>query len=157
MIFKKVFKKFFYHPIKDSNKPNSCQGSWVKQNWIFTALSLQQKLEIFWDFLKLDFSYILLCNKKIDPLVVPSLIIWSWFEQTLIYVWCFFGKMIFEKMIFEKYKQIFLKFLITPIWRKFCPSVEQTGNPSPRMLYAKFGWNWSSGEENVKSLQQQRQ
>ena len=56
----------------------------------------------------------------------------------------------------------FLYFVIISPWKRAWPFIWTNLNPlHPRMLCAKFGWNWpsSSGEEdeNVKSLQTDRQ
>ena len=55
----------------------------------------------------------------------------------------------------------FCYFLIIPPWKRAGPFIKTKLNPlHPRMLCAKFGWNWSSGsgekDENVKSLHQRR-
>ena len=56
----------------------------------------------------------------------------------------------------------FCYFVIIPPWKRAGPFIWTNLNPlHPRMLCAKFGWNWpsSSGvkDENVKSLQMDRQ
>ena len=53
-------------------------------------------------------------------------------------------------------------FVIISPWRRARPFIWTNLNPlHPRMLCAKFGWNWPSGsgeeDENVKSLRQQWQ
>ena len=53
-------------------------------------------------------------------------------------------------------------FVIISPWKRAEPSIWTNLNPlHPRMLCAKFGWNWPSGsgeeDENVKSLQTDRQ
>ena len=54
----------------------------------------------------------------------------------------------------------FLYFVIVSPWGKTWPFIWSNLNPlHPRILCAKFGWNWPSGseeEENVKSLQWRR-
>ena len=53
-------------------------------------------------------------------------------------------------------------FVITSPWKRAGPFIWTNLNPlHPRMLCAKFGWNWLSGsgeeDENVRSLRRQRQ
>ena len=53
-------------------------------------------------------------------------------------------------------------FVIISPWKKAGPFIWTNLNPLyPKMLCAKFGWNWPSGsgeeDENVKSLQTDRQ
>ena len=53
-------------------------------------------------------------------------------------------------------------FVIISPWKRARPFIWTNLNPlHPRMLCAKFGWNWPSGsgeeDENVKSLRRQRQ
>ena len=52
----------------------------------------------------------------------------------------------------------FCSFVIISPWKKAGPFIWKNLNPLyPKLLYAKFGWNWSSGsgeeDKNVKSLQ----
>ena len=51
----------------------------------------------------------------------------------------------------------FRYFVIISPWKRAWPFIWRNYNPHyPRMLCAKFGWNWRSGsgeDENVKSLQ----
>ena len=52
-------------------------------------------------------------------------------------------------------------FVIISLWKGAGPFIQTNLNPFyPRMLCAKFGWNWPSGsgeeDENVKSLQTDR-
>ena len=56
----------------------------------------------------------------------------------------------------------FRYFVIISPWKRAGPFIWTNLNPlDPRMLCAKFGWNWPSGsgeeDENVKSLQTDRQ
>ena len=56
----------------------------------------------------------------------------------------------------------FRYFVIISPWKRSGPIIRTKLNqPNPRMLCAKFGWNWLSGsgqeDENVKSLQTDRQ
>ena len=63
-----------------------------------------------------------------------------------------------DNYILSKY---FPCFVIISAWKRMWPFICRNLNPlRPRMLYAKFGWNWlyGSGEdENVKSLQTDKQ
>ena len=56
----------------------------------------------------------------------------------------------------------FLYYVIISPWKRAWPFIWTNLNPlHPRMLCAKFGWNWPSGsgeeDEHVKSLQTDRQ
>ena len=56
------------------------------------------------------------------------------------------GPVVLEKKIFLMCQCIFAILLLSPFGKGRGPSFEQTWIPFiPRMLYAKFGWNWSSG------------
>ena len=56
----------------------------------------------------------------------------------------------------------FSYFVIISTWKRAGPLIWTNMNPRhPRMLFAKFVWNWTSGsgeeDENVKSLRQRQQ
>ena len=56
----------------------------------------------------------------------------------------------------------FCFFIIISPWKRAWPFICINLNPlNPRMLFAKFGWNWPTGsgeeDENVKNLRQQQQ
>ena len=66
-----------------------------------------------------------------------------------------------EKKIF-KFRQCIFAIVIISHWKSLWSFIWWNLNPlHPRMLCAKFGWNWPSGsweeDENVKSLQMDRQ
>ena len=88
------------------------------------------------------------------------------FEQTLISFTqgCFvpslveIGPLVLD---FQNSFMYFRYFVIISPWKRAWPFIWLNSNLlHPRMLCAKFGWNWSRGsgeeEENVKSLQRQR-
>ena len=63
---------------------------------------------------------------------------------------------------FLNFVNVFSLFSNNLPWKREGPLIWTNLNPLyPRMLCAKFGWNWPSGsggeDENVKSLQQRRQ
>ena len=66
------------------------------------------------------------------------------------------GPVVLEKKIFRFRQCFFHYFVIISPWKRAGPYFWTTLNPLyPRMLCAKFGWNWPSGsgekDENVKS------
>ena len=69
------------------------------------------------------------------------------------------GPIDLEKKIFKFRQSIFTISLLSSFaWKRVGPCIWTNLNPfHPRMLCAKFGWNWFSGfgeeDENVKSLQ----
>ena len=67
----------------------------------------------------------------------------------------------FWRISFQIRQCIFTIFIIISPWRRVGPFIWINLNSlHPRMLFVKFGWNWSSGsgeDENVKSLQTDRQ
>ena len=75
-----------------------------------------------------------------------------YFVQSLVDI----GQVALEKNIFKYCQWIFTILQLSPQ----DPSLEKKLNPlHPKMLCAKFGWNWLSGsgeDENVKSQQWQR-
>ena len=70
------------------------------------------------------------------------------------------GQVVLEKIL-TFFKSIFRYFVIISHWKRVWPFIWINLNTlCPRMLCAKFGWNWPSGsfeeDENVKSLQTDR-
>ena len=98
----------------------------------------------------------------ISPLKRPGPFIWTnWIPFTQ---GCFvprlvkIGPVVLEEKIFLISSMYFHYFVIISPWKRAGPFVWTNLNPlHPRMLCAKFGWNWPSGseeeDENVKSLQ----
>ena len=76
--------------------------------------------------------------------------------------WNWLSGLVLEKRNFLISSMYFPYFVIISPWKRAGPFIWIKLSPlHPRMLCAKFGWNWpsSSGEENenVKSLQTDRQ
>ena len=72
------------------------------------------------------------------------------------------GPVVLEKIFFEIRQCIFAISVVISPWKKAGPFIWTNLNPlHPRMLCAKFGWNWLSGsreeDKNVKSLWQHQQ
>ena len=67
------------------------------------------------------------------------------------------GSVVLEKKIFKCLSMYFSFFTIITPWKRAGPFIWTKLNPLyPKMLWAKFGWNWPSGSwevENRKSLQ----
>ena len=55
------------------------------------------------------------------------------------------GLVVLEKKIFKFCQCIFAISQLSPLGKGRGPSFEQTWTLHPRMLCAKFGWNWPSG------------
>ena len=71
------------------------------------------------------------------------------------------GSVVLEEKIFKFHQCIFAICVIISTWQRVGSFIWTNLNPlHPRMLCAKFGWNWPSGsgeeDENVKSLRQRR-
>ena len=71
------------------------------------------------------------------------------------------GQVVLEEIIFLILSMHFRYFIIISPWKRAGPFIFTNLNIlHPRMLCAKFGWNWPSGSEeeyeNVKSLQTDR-
>ena len=82
------------------------------------------------------------------------------FERSNDYICYKIGPVVLEEKIFIFRESSFAILLLSPNVKRCGLSIWTNLNPLyPRMLFAKFGWNWPSGsgeDENVKSLRQQR-
>ena len=70
-------------------------------------------------------------------------------------------QVVLKKKIFISFLYNFNIFAIISPWKRLWPFIWTNLNPiHPRMLCAKFGWNWPSGsweeDENVNSLRQRQ-
>ena len=135
-----------------SFKDALCQD-WLKLAhcfWRREFLHFVNVISLFCNYLPLEKSGPLHLNKLESPLP----------KDALCQVWLKLAKWFWRRIFFNSVNVFSLFHNNIPLekggalfWNKF-------ESPHPRMLCAKFGWNWPSGsvkeDENVKSLRQQR-
>ena len=114
--------------------------NWPRRRFFLICQCIFAKLS---NYLPLEKGRTLLLNKFEFPSPKDDLcqvwICWNWPSGT-------------REEDFKNSSMYFRYFLIISPWKKVEPFIWTNLNPlHPRMLCAKFGWNWSSGSGEVRS------
>ena len=103
------------------------------------------------NFVNVFFYFVIICPcKRTGPFILNKLE--SLPKDALSRIWLKFVQCFWKRKIFKFRQSNFCYFVIISPWKKAGPFIRRNLNSlHPRMLYTKFGWNWSggSGEEDI--------